>query len=361
MISLLPSLYNKKTMDLDTLKNNLATLLQMPTIKLEKLAGGRNSCVYKVSCPDNIEYAAKTYFRDKLDTRNRLETEFGGLSFLWNNGFRNIPKSIISNQDLGIAIYEYVQGEPASSCQLDEADIQQAVKFLLDLKQAMGCDGAEKLPKASEACFSLDAILDNIKLRFERLQQIVPDTTNMAFQDFFRHKLSPTLDAIESWARKTADSYDIVACEQIPKESRTLSPSDFGFHNAIKRPDGQIVFLDFEYFGWDDPAKMISDFLLHPAMSLPHKFRRQFVKNIVQGLDDDALLNRAKTVYPLFGLKWCLILLNEFLPEQLARREFADNMIEDRNTLQDQQLEKAQIMLKRVLDEYKNFADYYYC
>ncbi|MFH0960135.1 MAG: hypothetical protein V1897_15690, partial [Pseudomonadota bacterium] len=243
----------------------------------------------------------------------------------------------------------------------DGSDIQQAVKFLLDLKQAIGYDGAEKLPNASEACFSLDAILANIKFRFQRLQQVVPNNTNMVFQDFFRYKLSPTLDAIESWARKNADSHDIVATEQIPRESRTLSPSDFGFHNAVKKPDGQIVFLDFEYFGWDDPAKMISDFLLHPAMSLPHKFRRQFVNSVAQNLSDDSLLNRAKTVYPLFGLKWCLILLNEFLPDQLARREFADNMIENRDKLQDQQLKKAQIMLKRVLDEYENFADYYYC
>ena len=53
---------------------------------------------------------------------------------------------------------------------------------------------------------------------------------------------------------------------ELPVEQRTLSPSDFGFHNALRRPDGRVVFLDLEYFGWDDPAKMISDFLLHPAL-----------------------------------------------------------------------------------------------
>ena len=50
-----------------------------------------------------------------------------------------------------------------------------------------------------------------------------------------------------------------------PQRLRVLSPSDFGFHNALRRPDGTIVFVDFEYFGWDDPAKMMADAMLHPG------------------------------------------------------------------------------------------------
>jgi hypothetical protein len=32
---------------------------------------------------------------------------------------------------------------------------------------------------------------------------------------------------------------------EIPRTERTLSPSDYGFHNALRRPDGTLVFLDF--------------------------------------------------------------------------------------------------------------------
>ena len=105
---------------------------------------------------------------------------------------------------------------------------------------------------------------------------------------------------------------------RLPDSSRTLSPSDFGFHNALKRPDGQIVFLDFEHFGWDDPAKMIADFLLHPHpdMAIGKSLKRRFIRRMLQCFEDQAdLLQRVEIVYPLFGLKWCMIILNPFSPQ----------------------------------------------
>ena len=60
----------------------------------------------------------------------------------------------------------------------------------------------------------------------------------------------------------------------LPKSERCLSPSDFGFHNAICDVNGVYHFVDFEYFGWDDPAKMICDFILHPGMDLPNKYKK---------------------------------------------------------------------------------------
>ena len=51
-----------------------------------------------------------------------------------------------------------------------------------------------------------------------------------------------------------------------------ISASDFGLHNAIMTERG-IVFFDFEFAGWDDPAKAIVDFLLQPQqgnLNMPH-------------------------------------------------------------------------------------------
>ena len=50
---------------------------------------------------------------------------------------------------------------------------------------------------------------------------------------------------------------------------RVVSPSDFGFHNALRTEDGRLAFLDFEYAGWDDPAKLVCDFELQPAVPAP--------------------------------------------------------------------------------------------
>ena len=53
---------------------------------------------------------------------------------------------------------------------------------------------------------------------------------------------------------------------ELAPQHRCLSPSDFGFHNALLRGRPGVpgardwVFLDFEYFGWDDPAKTVPIF-----------------------------------------------------------------------------------------------------
>jgi thiamine kinase-like enzyme len=132
-------------------------------------------------------------------------------------------------------------------------------------------------------------------------------------------------------------------------QERTLSPSDFGFHNAIKRPNGQIVFIDFEYFGWDDPAKMISDYLLHPAQDLNEDLRQRFFDGCIDSFADwPGVSSRMDLVYPLCGLKWCLLLLNEFLPRYIETREHAHGANLDVANLQSEQLAKSRRMLARV-------------
>jgi hypothetical protein len=130
---------------------------------------------------------------------------------------------------------------------------------------------------------------------------------------------------------------------------RTLSPSDFGFHNAIRRVDGKLIFVDFEYFGWDDPAKTISDFLLHPAMALSPAQGEEFVALCLDAFNDDDLPARLRAFYPLFGLKWTAILLNEFLPGGWSRRLFSGvDAAEERAYLRGQ-LDKAERYLEAAI------------
>ena len=88
------------------------------------------------------------------------------------------------------------------------------------------------------------------------------------------------------------------------------------------------------------------DFLLHPGMMLDDRLKRRFVTCAQAGFADvPALAARTRIVYPLFGLKWALILLNDFLPER-----FVPAARERRAT----QLGKAQALLGRLAGEYAN-------
>jgi hypothetical protein len=59
---------------------------------------------------------------------------------------------------------------------------------------------------------------------------------------------------------------------------------------------------------------------------------------------------RFEAIYPMYGLKWCLILLNEFLPAHLARRKFAGLTDREIEARQSEQLNKAQNMLRLAAD-----------
>ena len=73
-------------------------------------------------------------------------------------------------------------------------------------------------------------------------------------------------------------------------------------------------FIDFEYFGWDDPAKFVSDFILHPSMNLNFRQKMYFVKNCYEFFSLDKSFNdRLRVSYFLYSICWCLILLNDFL------------------------------------------------
>ena len=86
-------------------------------------------------------------------------------------------------------------------------------------------------------------------------------------QQFLKNEFEPLAKEIISWSKFSWPNNPGFT-ESIQKEKLTLSPSDFGFHNSLRSQNENLIFHDFEYFGWDDPVKLISDFSHHAAMNL---------------------------------------------------------------------------------------------
>jgi thiamine kinase-like enzyme len=252
-------------------------------------------------------------------------------------------------------VYEYIEGTRVSSEEITEADIEMAVEFLARLKRLQRKPASRRCPEASEACFSIQAIMEQLQERLARFPSSKDSTQEhlKVLQAFLREAFLPAWRQISIWCQARLQARGIPLTLELREEDRTLSPSDFGFHNAIRRPDGRLVFVDFEYFGWDDPAKLIVDFLFHPAMELPQDLKRSFVTQCLRRFDDQgALVYRVEVVYPLWGLKWCLILLNEFLPADRLRRGFAQGSPNGHREIYERQLAKARQMLQQVMEDY---------
>ncbi len=334
----------------------LTQLIKSPVVSMEKIGKGANSKVYRIVCKDGSVYASKFYFQCTVDGLDRMSVEFPALKFLWANGVRVIPKPIVFDVKNKVAVYEFIDGQDIPSEKVSEEDINRAAEFLYALKKLTAVRESKRFSPASEACFSIKALIENIQVRLARLEALHAEgTTCKAMHRFLSEDFIPVLENFIERAKLKMTNSDFFS--ELPNNKRTLSPSDYGFHNALRRRNGEIVFVDFEYFGWDDPAKIISDFLLHPAMDLSDMLKHQFVEKILGlfGMDVN-LRKRLEVVYPFFGLKWCMILLNEFTPESLQRRMFATGFQHDVNDIQVKQLTKAESMLRKILTKYENFS-----
>lgn len=335
----------------------LTSLLGATVISVEPLDGGNNSRVFKVTAWDNAEYAVKLYPGPTADGQSRMAAEFTALEFLHRRSVDCVPRPVVTDHDRQCAVYEFVEGARVVPSEATAADIDQASRFLRRLKELKDDPESLRLPKAAEACFSMRAIVNNLEARLGQLQAIDSSSPREGeLNGFLDKEFLPAFRRIVDWCQTRITSAGTSMDAELEPENRTLSPSDFGFHNCLRRSNGELVFLDFEYFGWDDPAKMICDFMLHPAMELSFSLKRRFVENLIGTFNpDQLLLERVETAYPLFGLKWCLIFLNPFLSRYRLQRGIAGGTGLGRNGLLEQRLEKAKLMLSIVEGEYERF------
>ncbi|MDP6564719.1 MAG: phosphotransferase [Alphaproteobacteria bacterium] len=330
-----------------------AALLGDEVQAVDRRAGGGNNRLYRVEAADGRHYALKSYMHRGDDERDRLGAEFGGLVFLRAQGIRGrVPNAVARDPVRHCALFDWIDGEPVG--RPAPQDLFEALIFVLDLYRLAQRPEAAILPLASEACLSAAELTRQIDRRMDRLLVI----DDQRLRRFLIDDFAPAYERCCDEAAVAYEARDFDFQQSIAHRHATLSPSDFGFHNALRRADGRLVFIDFEYFGWDDPVKLVADFMLHPGMTLDGEFRGRFRRGAVAVFGGDPDFEwRLRLLYPLYAMRWCMILLNEFLPERWARRDYAGGHGQ-REHAQTAQLAKAVAMLRRVNDSYEEVIDH---
>jgi hypothetical protein len=320
-----------------------AALLGAPVDAVEQVKGpGRNSRIYRIRSGANY-VALKQYPTTRDDPRDRLTTEAGALDLMVRHGIQVVPRMLASDAEHGYGVLSWVEGDPVENP--GNTDIDAAIDFMAMVHELRRAPEAATQPLGAEACLSGAEIVAQLGRRLARLGAVAEGEPELAaFLDRLeRFLFGNALPRAVAGYEKTGASFAI----PLPIEARTLCPSDFGFHNALRGPAG-LVFIDFEYFGWDDPVKLTSDFLLHPGMQLSESLRRRFAAAALQIFGSDRrFARRLALLYPLFAVRWCLILLNEFLPERWAARVHAGAELEWRQA-KARQLQRAAPMLEAV-------------
>ncbi len=285
--------------------------------RLQPLSGGRNNRAYCVETADGEQFIVKTYYDD--NRRDRLQVEFSALRFLWEHGERAIPEPLDHDDAARLGAYTLIEGERPYTGEMTQTDLEAMASFLERLHAQRLHPDAAQFSSASDDGLCLEMMICSLERRRRRFDDLGPASIRNLLDDWGKAS-----DAVLPSFRKGARSAGIDLQESLPKIRQTLSPSDFGLHNAIRRPDGTLNFLDFEYFGWDDPAKLICDTLMHPGMDLATADRKRFWQALWSiYAADERLAFRVRLCYPLHALKWCLICLNEFLPANNSSRSFS--------------------------------------
>ncbi len=304
-----------------------------------RLPGGANNLVFRVRAAGR-DVLAKAYFTHPGDPRDRLGAEYGMLEFLWRHGVRCVPEPLFADRAGGVGLYAFVAGARPLPETIVWADVAQLADLLAAMWRLRTRAGAARLPAGSDSAFSIGGFLDNVGGRLRHalrgLEAPGSDPAARAWvQDVLRGGWRRVRAFVEDGARRAG----LDPAAPLAPGRRTLNPADHGFHNALRAPDGRLTFLDFEYAGWDDPAQMLCNACLQPAVPIPEALQRPFVGRVVRAMGSDrALAARLKILYPVFGFKWCLIMLNEFLPVSRERRRFAGRRPDRRRA---EQLEKA--------------------
>jgi len=302
---------------------------------LIQLRGGINNRVYRCS-EGNAQWVIKGYLAVEKGHRDRMQAEVEFLAYANEVSPKYVPHLIHVDYEHRCVVLGHIEGKTFLEGEVPSPeDIEAAVDFFRMLNAT--CKAARQHIKfdAAEGFLRLTDHIENIRERLSR----------MGTDHLPQEAKKPALELLQ-WVQDAADRVSNLIAESITKgtvancinpEQRCISPSDFGFHNAIRTKFG-VKFFDFEFAGWDDPAKAASDFVLQPRVPA-----RLQISPLLAALNDDTrgeIHLRCAALGPVLRLKWACIMLSVLESERLDKLLTAHPET-DLNVLMHQRLNRA--------------------
>ena len=281
---------------------------------LVRLRGGINNRVF--SCSAGCQHwVIKGYAAGQPGQRDRMQAEVEFLRFAAQAAPGFTPALIQVDPERRCVVLEHLEGEVfPDGVPPSKGAVNEAVEFFRQLNAKPRLAQESIQLDAAEGFLSLQEHLANVRKRVEGMGSIHLEAALRPQAEKLLHQLHTELAHTEERTISLIDQ-GLVA-DAIAPEERCISPSDFGFHNAIRTAEG-IRFIDFEFAGWDDPAKALVDFGFQPRVPVPggssallaalHTYNRK------------ELQIRCTTLKPVLRVKWLCIVLAILRPERLEQ------------------------------------------
>ena len=286
----------------------IATLLGLPSKQrynflLRQINVGINSWVFKVKLGGKYIAVIKKYRSSNSIERLNAEVQF--LNFLATILPNKVPKVLGSNFNEGLLAISYIPGRTRS--RLSQKDLLQFIDFQKQIDFNKRSDEASKIGLAKDNVLCADNIGRQIQSRIACLKSMdLPFSVHDFLTNVYERKSSELIDA----AFKKLNQNNLSPRDPLDQKFQTPIASDFGLHNVIEQPNGEFVFLDFEFSGWDNPCTLIANFVLHPGMQGKLEIRKLFEEELLKHYSYIPKLEfRYRALLPLFALRWSLIVL----------------------------------------------------
>ena len=281
---------------------------------LVSLQGGINNYVFR--CGNRESYwVIKGYLTSKVGQRNRMQAEVEFLRYANLVAPGTVPELLAVDDKRNCVVLEHLEGEIfTEGMPPNQAAVTSAVNFFRQLNANHSKARHYISMDAAEGFLSLSEHLKNIQNRLDDMQCDHIPAMSKPQAERLLNSMRNKYETIFKITERKISSGEVN--DAINPEERCISPSDFGFHNAISTTTG-IKFIDFEFSGWDDPVKTVIDFILQPRVPVHERLSPlQASLQLRQPLE---FQQRYDALLPILQLKWECIILSILSPHRLAR------------------------------------------
>ncbi|MDB2709246.1 nucleotidase [Candidatus Pelagibacter bacterium] len=328
-------LYNPKSHNSKSLNwTQICSFFKNELKKNKKIIGKNN----KSFILNEEKVFVKQFYNYKNDY-DRYERELKFLNFLSKKNINSVPKVLDFNNTKKKIKYSLISGNIIRKKDSNNIKfIKQSFQFIKKINELNYHSKNFKYAKGfckSSKCFEkeinlrlkvlknnkfIKSIIDDIKKKFQTLKE----------NNYFNNKY------------------------HFNKNDKILSPCDFNYNNIIFS-NKKATFVDFEYSGIDDPAKLYAIFFLQPDYHIKIKtFNDNIDKLIFIKINKFRFKNNLIYLLPICYLRWALILLNDFSDLNSKRRNFSNN-----EHLKSKQLYKQKIKVIYYLNSRLKYFNLY--
>ena len=269
--------------------------------KTSKLLGGINNPTYLLK-NESTRFVLKKITTDPTPIFDRYLAEKQFLHLANTIGDINTPKLIDFYDADRILILEYLgPDENIDIIKIDEQKINECIKFIQKINSKTELSKEIVQQRAADCYLDLNGHIENINSRILSF-----DVNHLS--DEYKFNASKLLFLLnKKWKILKEDTLKFIDINpdknKIDKSFLIISPSDFGFHNVIIRRRTN-YFIDFEFSGWDDPAKLYCDFILQPKIPIPRCFHALLKKELMNKKYLIKYNDRIDILYKLLEFKW---------------------------------------------------------